>query len=173
MLSILKVFNTDLDRLMSLGKKTFLDTFAYSDLNDPADVASYSVTAFTRDKMLAELNNPNSAFYFALYDAEPIGYIKINYAGAQTELNDATTLELERIYVLADHQSKRIGKELLNFAIQLAEKDKLQYLWLGVWEHNQKAINFYERNGFVTFGSHNFMLGNDKQTDLLMRRSIL
>jgi ribosomal protein S18 acetylase RimI-like enzyme len=49
----------------------------------------------------------------------------------------------------------------------------LQYLWLGVWEHNQKAINFYERNGFVTFGSHNFMLGNDKQTDLLMRRSIL
>jgi len=173
MLSISKVTDTDLNKLRSLGRKTFLDTFIYSELNNPADVESYSVTAFTHDKMLAELINPNSAFYFALWDEKPIGYIKINYADAQTELKDDTSLELERIYVLAAHQSKRIGKELLNFAIDLAQKDKLQYLWLGVWEHNQKAIAFYERNGFETFGSHDFMLGNDKQTDLLMRRSTL
>ncbi|WP_461452698.1 GNAT family N-acetyltransferase [Mucilaginibacter sp.] len=171
MLSISKVEIADLDKLISFSRKTFLDSFSH--LNSPEDIALYSKKAFDNSKMLAELNNPNSAFYCALWDDELAGYIKINFAGAQTDLNDATTLELERIYVSVDHQGKRIGKELLNFAISIARKDNLKQLWLGVWEHNHKAITFYEKNGLEPFGSHDFMLGNDKQTDILMRKSIL
>ena len=43
-------------------------------------------------------------------------------------------------------------------------------LWLGVWEHNLRAIAFYRRWGFETVGSHTFLLGSDEQTDLIMVR---
>ncbi len=45
----------------------------------------------------------------------------------------------------------------------------LPWLWLGVWEKNEPAILFYEKQGFVPFDTHGFMLGNDLQTDILMR----
>ena len=41
-------------------------------------------------------------------------------------------------------------------------------LWLGVWEHNARAIRFYEKCGFRDAGSHPFLLGNDLQTDRIM-----
>lgn len=43
---------------------------------------------------------------------------------------------------------------------------------LGVWEHNHRALRFYEKNGFIAFGTHIFQLGNDQQTDILMKKSV-
>jgi ribosomal protein S18 acetylase RimI-like enzyme len=45
--------------------------------------------------------------------------------------------------------------------------------WLGVWEDNHRAIRFYEKNGFEKFDSHPFILGESKQTDLLMKLRII
>ena len=81
-------------------------------------------------------------------------------------------LEIERIYVLGEHHGKHIGKQLLHFAIDIAVDKQFNYIWLGVWEHNNKAIGFYERNGFAVFSSHEFLLGDDRQTDLLMKKLV-
>lgn len=81
-------------------------------------------------------------------------------------------MEIERIYVLRTHHKKQIGTKLLNFAADIALNKKLHFIWLGVWEHNHRAIAFYERNGFNVFGSHDFVLGADVQTDLLMKKEI-
>ena len=162
---------SDIDALLSLSLKTFYDAFEH--LNNPEDFAAYTSVAFTHDKLLSEINNPNSAFYFAVIGDENVGYIKLNYASAQTEFKDADAVEVERIYVLASQQGKQIGKQLIDFAIAKAIEDGLKYIWLGVWEHNLNAQRFYERGGFKAFSSHQFILGKDVQTDILMKKELV
>jgi hypothetical protein len=132
----------------------------------------YAARAFTLKKMLEEITNTGSTFYFAIQKHHPVGYLKINLGHAQTEFKDANALEIERIYVLTANQGKHIGSQLLNFAFDTAKKEKVDYVWLGVWEHNQKGVDFYTHKGFVQTGSHEFLLGYDKQTDLLMRKEL-
>lgn len=162
------VTTNNLDELLELSKTTFRDAFEH--LNNPDDFKNYFTSAFTIEKLRAELKNPDSAFYFAQVDGKNAGYIKLNYASAQTEFKDNDAVEVERIYVLASHQGKQIGKQLIAFAIERAMTQKLRYIWLGVWEHNLNAIRFYEREGFAQFSSHQFVLGKDVQTDILMRK---
>lgn len=160
-----------IDALLSLSKRTFYD--AFEQVNNPEDFEAYTSVAFHPAKILSEINNPHSAFYFAIIDDEKVGYIKLNYSLAQTEFKDENAVEVERIYVLANQQGKQIGKQLIDFAIAKAFELRLQYIWLGVWEHNTNAIRFYERCGFKKFSSHKFVLGNDIQTDILMRKELL
>ena len=157
----------DAATLLELSRKTFFDAFLHQ--NNAADMEAYAKTAFTLQKFETELINPNSQFYFALIDETIAGYIKLNYSTAQTELQDPASLEIERIYVLNEFQGQQVGKQLIEFAIPIAIDKNLRFVWLGVWEHNTKAIKFYKSKGFEQFGSHPFMLGNDKQTDILMR----
>ncbi|MDB5136656.1 MAG: family N-acetyltransferase [Mucilaginibacter sp.] len=161
---------SDLHALLSLSKKTFYDAFEH--VNNPEDFEAYTSVAFQPEKLLSEINHPHSVFYFALIDDEKVGYIKLNYSSAQTEFKDENAVEVERIYVLASQQGKQIGKQMIDFTIAKAMEDQLKYIWLGVWEHNHNAQRFYEREGFVKFSSHEFWVGNDKQTDILMRKEL-
>jgi len=115
------------------------------------------------------LTNPNSEFYFALFDNKVIGYLKINFGQAQTELKDKKALEIERIYVLKKFHGKKVGQILYDTAFKIAKQTGANYLWLGVWEKNPRAINFYKKNGFVEFDKHIFKLGDDEQTDIMMK----
>lgn len=165
-----KVATEDIDTLVSFSRKTFFDAFFH--LNKPEDMEAYASGALSYDKLLSEINNPDSVFYFAQLDDELVGYIKLNYASAQTEFKDKNAIEIERIYVLSSAQGKQIGKQFLEFIESLAKKANLQYIWLGVWDNNHNAIRFYERHGFKAFSTHDFFLGNDHQTDILMRKEL-
>ena len=99
-------------------------------------------------------------------------HLKINFGQSQTEIKDEDTLEIERIYVLEEFHGKKIGQILYEKAIELAKKNKVNYVWLGVWEQNPRAIRFYEKNGFMQFDKHIFKLGNDEQTDIMMKLEI-
>jgi ribosomal protein S18 acetylase RimI-like enzyme len=169
-MQIIPVTYNDAAILLELSRKTFFEAFAH--LNSAADMEAYAAKTFTLQKFQDELNNPDSFFYFAIVDDAIAGYLKINLNTAQTDLQDPTALEVERIYVLKEHQGKRIGNKLLDFAIDTAIDKKLTYIWLGVWEHNAGAIRLYESKGFKVFSSHPFVLGKDEQTDLLMRKEL-
>lgn len=160
----------DLQPLLQFSKETFYEFFAH--LNNPVHFEAYVAVAFTPEKLHTELTNPDSAFYLVMIDDEIAGYIKLNVNRAQNEYKDQNSLEVERIYVSGRHHGKGIGKAMLNFAIQQATQQQKDFIWLGVWEHNQKAISFYKSQGFGFCGSHDFMLGEDRQTDLLMKRNI-
>jgi ribosomal protein S18 acetylase RimI-like enzyme len=169
-ITIRKVSLADLDVLLNISKQTFFD--AFEALNNPDDFKAYTSVAFTEDKFRSELNNPNSEFYFAVDQDNIVGYLKLNFATAQTEFQDTEALEIERIYVSSAYQGKQIGQLLLEHAVNKARSAKLKYVWLGVFEKNTHAIRFYERNGFKKFSSHYFMIGNDRQTDFLMKRML-
>ena len=77
--------------------------------------------------------------------------------------------KIERIYVLKEFHGKKVGQILYDTAFEMAKQRCADYLWLGVWEENPRAINFYKKNGFVEFDKHIFKLGNDEQTDIMMK----
>ena len=81
-------------------------------------------------------------------------------------------MEIERIYATRAFQGRGIGKRLMATALEAAQEAGVNWVWLGVWEHNQKAIAFYERQGFEPFGRHSFRLGDDEQTDVMMKKKI-
>ncbi len=166
-ISINKVNLQDLEELQNISKQTFYETFSES--NSTEDMEKYLVEELSTEKLTSELKDINSEFYFAKNENTLIGYLKLNFSEAQTEIKDENSLEIERIYILKEFQGKRFGQILFKYVIELAKAKKKKFIWLGVWEENRKAINFYQKNGFVEFGKHIFKLGNDEQTDLLMK----
>lgn len=169
-LTIKEVSHLDLFDLQEISKKTFYETYASG--NTESDMIKYLEEEFASDKMTLELNDPNSEFYFAILENKIIGYLKINFGQSQTDIKDNKSLEIQRIYVLKDFQGKKIGKSLYQKAIEIANQKKLDYLWLGVWEENPNAIQFYEKIGFKAFDKHVFMLGEDEQTDIMMKQDL-
>ncbi|WP_348647867.1 GNAT family N-acetyltransferase [Arenibacter sp. F20364] len=105
-------------------------------------------------------------------DSSLVGYIKLNENEAQSDIKDRESIELERIYVLSEFQGQGIGEWILAQVISMAKAKNRYYVWLGVWEHNPKAIKFYQRLGFYKFGSHPYFIGSDEQTDWLLRLDI-
>lgn len=132
----------------------------------------YLEKSFSLQQLTTELNTTGAEFYFARLAEQVIGYIKINTGKAQTELQDDHALEIERIYVLQAYHGKQVGQLLYESAIRIARERALEYVWLGVWEKNARALRFYEKNGFLPFGKHIFKLGNDVQTDIMVKKPL-
>lgn len=162
-----KVTQNDVEKLQEIGRQTFLETFSES--NSEENMKSYLEKGFSKEKLLEELSEKNSEFYFALLDDKVIGYLKLNFGESQTELKDSKALEIERIYVSKGFHGKKVGQILYDKAIQIAKQKSAEYVWLGVWEENSRAISFYKKNGFVEFDKHIFKLGYDEQIDIMMR----
>lgn len=157
----------DLDQLQKIGKQTFFETFSAG--NTEENMSAYLEEWFSIAKLTTELNNHNSEFYFAILSNSVIGYLKLNFGRSQTELQDKKAVEIERIYVSKAFHGKNVGQQLYDKAIEIAKEKNADYVWLGVWEENSRAIHFYKKNGFVEFGQHIFKLGDDEQTDIMMR----
>lgn len=160
----------DLHTLQEISHETFYDTF--SDMNTEDNMKVYLESAFNIKKLAEEISNPSSKFYFIFYNSELAGYLKVNINGAQTEDMGEETLEIERIYIRQGFQNKGLGKKLLSKGLEVARLQNKTRVWLGVWEHNDGALSFYHKIGFVQTGSHSFYMGDEQQTDFIMMKTI-
>lgn len=169
-ITILPAGPQDLNVLQRISRETFYETFAAS--NTEADMQKYLEENLGAARLRAELQHADSLFFIAWEGNAPIGYLKLNLTTAQTELQDEQALEIERIYVRASHQGKKLGQLLYDKAVEVAKQRHKTYVWLAVWEENHKAIGFYTRQGFVAFDKHIFRLGDDEQTDIMMKKEL-
>lgn len=169
-ITIKKAASSDVEQLRIVGSQAFVE--AFSAHNTEENMRQYLAERFSPQQLAAELENPHSEFYFACQGETTLGYLKLNFGPAQTDLHDAQSLEIERIYVLEAYHGQKVGQILFDKALAVAKEHNLQYLWLAVWEENKKAIRFYEKNGMVAFSTHIFKLGDDLQTDIMMKLSV-
>ena len=169
-ISIIKAKLQDIEKLQKIGRQTFFETFSES--NSEENMQKYLDEGFSIEKLTTELTDTNAEFYFAVLDEEVIGYLKLNFGDSQTELKDNKALEIERIYVSKEFHGKSVGQLLYDKAIEVAKQKNANYVWLGVWEENPRAISFYKKNGFVEFDKHIFKLGNDEQIDIMMKLNL-
>lgn len=158
---------SDINQLQKIGRQTFFETFSAE--NSEEDMTKYLDEGFSIAKLTDELHDTNAEFYFARFEGNVIGYLKLNFGSSQTELKDNAAIEIERIYVLTQFHGKGVGQKLYDKALEIARQKSADYIWLGVWEKNPRAINFYEKNGFSEFDQHIFKLGDDEQTDIMMK----
>jgi len=154
--------------IADLSRQTFYDAFAAE--NTKADMDKFLNETFTRDKLMEEVGTPGNTFLLAYDGDEAVGYVRMRDATDPKLLIYGTAIEIARIYALQTNIGKGVGSALMQRCFDVAKKKEAKVIWLGVWEKNYKAISFYTKWGFVQFGNHVFMLGDDAQTDLLMKK---
>ena len=157
----------DIDSVCEIGTKTFVET--YGQQNTPENLQNYLKEKFNKKQILDEIQHFKTLFLLVETEGETIGYAKMRQN--LIENPDETSLEIERIYISKKYHGQKYGAMLMQKCIDLAIEKKFKSLWLGVWEHNPKAINFYQKWGFEIYGEHIFQLGDDAQTDFLMKKT--
>ena len=161
----------DASLVADLSRETFYNAFAPA--NTKEDMDKFMNEVFTREKLIAELDLPSNIFLLAYTGNEVAGYMCMRDKNIpETPLETDNVIEIARIYSVSAETGKGIGAALMNRCIEISKEKNRAYIWLGVWEKNDKAIRFYERFGFQRFGEHEFVLGNDVQTDWLMMLKI-
>jgi len=156
--------------LADLGAETFVDTFGAHNTTD--DMQRYLVASFAPGIQAAELADPSAVCLIAEVGDQPAGYARLREGQPSRALVAARPIELVRLYARTPWIGRGVGAALMRAAIDEAGVRGCDVMWLGVWERNERAIAFYRRWGFLEFGDHAFLLGNDRQTDLLMARSV-
>lgn len=160
-------------QLADLGRRTFHDT--YDANNSAEDMAEFVAATFGEEKQLTELNDPQTTFLVAHMQQEPVAYAKLRLGsalGLEEGKEAVGRLEIERLYVRQDWIGTGLGAALMRRAIEEARQHKCRTVVLGVWERNQPAIEFYRRFGFKEIGKHEFRVGQDVQTDLILRKGL-
>lgn len=153
--------------LATLGRRLFEETFAQH--NTAEDMTAYLAAAFGEVQQRAELAEPGSTWWIA-EDAEgrAAGYVRLRLGATHPAVRAQRPAELSRLYADRRHHGRGVGATLLQRCIAEARAQGADVLWLGVWEHNARAVAFYEKHGFRTVGEQEFVLGRDVQRDLVM-----
>lgn len=154
--------------LAEMGARTFHDTFAAD--NTAGDMAAYLAGAFSAEIQAAELADPAIDVLLAYAGDEPVGYAKVRTGQAPDCVRGSAALEISRFYADTPWIGRGVGGALMQACLDHAASLGCDVVWLDVWEHNPRAIGFYERWGFAVVGSQDFVLGEDVQHDLLMAR---
>ena len=152
--------------LSELGARTFYDAFAKA--NTPENMDAYLKKSFSPDIQFNELSQPDMVFLIAEAEGKPIGYVQLILDSKDESILGAKPLEIRRIYASQEYQGRGVGKELMLATINEARRRGCDCVWLGVWEKNQKAIDFYKKWGFREVGTHLFSVGDDPQNDFVM-----
>ena len=169
-ISVRTAHANDAALIAQMSRKTFYDAFAKD--NSAADMEKFMSEQFTEEALMAEVGATGNIFLLAYSGGEPAGYVRMRHA-TDAALGTDNALEIARIYAINSFVGKGVGSALMQVCVDTAVSLHKAVLWLGVWEHNKSAIAFYTKWGFEKFGEHDFLLGNDLQTDWLMKRVLV
>lgn len=158
----------DAELIADISRQTFYDTFAPDNTKEDMDV--FLNEQFTKGKLMLEVGAAENIFLLAYEGDEVAGYAKLRESRTPELLKRFRTMEIARFYALKSMIGKGVGKTLMQACMEIAKEQNKEVVWLGVWEKNQRAIDFYTRWGFQKFGETRFLLGTDIQTDWLMRK---
>ena len=160
----------DAQLIAEISQLTFRHTFA--PMNTKEDMDIFLNEQFTKGRLMLEVGAPGNIFYLAYLGEEVAGYMKLRTGYEPPTMKKANAMELARLYTMPGMVGKGIGALMMRQAIETAKENGHKRLWLGVWEKNQRAIDFYTKWGFKRFGETDFLLGNDVQIDWLMQKPL-
>ena len=169
-LSIRLATKDDAVLIADVSRKTFYDTFAAD--NTKEDMDKFLSEQFTKGRLIMEVGAAENIFFLAYIDGAVAGYVKLREGKQPDELKDLNAMEIARLYVLKEFIGQRVGAALMKECISIAKGKGKEVIWLGVWENNKRAIEFYSKWGFDKFSECDFLLGEDVQRDWLMKKDL-
>ncbi|MFM7079959.1 MAG: N-acetyltransferase family protein [Bacteroidota bacterium] len=157
----------DFEMLSDLGRRAFQE--AFGQFNDPGDMQAYLDLSFDPQRIKSQLRDPEVLYLMAFYQGTAVGYAKlIRNSKTANAMQDFKQMQMERIYALGAYVGKKIGKSLMLESLRIAKAEGFDYMWLGVWQENQRAIKFYKDFGFEIIGVKQFVIGNEVNDDYVM-----
>ena len=156
MTSIIRATNKDVVLLCKVATQTFIESHGHSAAE--ADIDNYIKEKYSIAAISEELNNTTNIYYLIFHNDIAAGYSKIVFNQPYPESEKQNITKLDRIYLLSGFYDLSLGKVLLQFNIDLAKQNQQAGIWLFVWTENQRAVNFYSKNGFVIIESHDFKI---------------
>lgn len=167
---IRRATKADAELIADLSRTTFYDAFAKDNTKENMD--HFMNTVFTKAALMQQVLNNDGIFLLA-YDAdEAVGYVRMREKNEEHIMEGANAIEIARIYSVQSALGKGVGPALMRACLDIAFELKKSVIWLGVWEKNPRAIAFYRKWGFEKFGEHIFPIGDDPQTDWLMKKAL-
>ncbi len=154
MISIVKATADHFKLLTDIGRQTFIESHGHS--AKQADIDSYVAEKYTDAISQKELSDSNNIYHFIYYDNQLAGYSKIIFDSGHPNIPLQNITKLERLYLLKDFYKQKLGATLFDFNLELSKNNNQAGMWLFVWKENQRALQFYSRNGFEIIGSHDF-----------------
>ena len=143
-----------------LGRTTFTETFGHF-FRDQQDLIDYYNSTFSVQKIEAGIEKPNNLFWIAFANRLPVGYAKLKLHSNSEFLDSKKVCQLQKIYVLKDFLSMKIGLELQRSLLEKAKELRFTDIWLSVLNSNERAIGFYKKSGFEEIGNHEFQIGKE------------
>lgn len=170
-MTIRELTTTDIPELVTLATKIFRETFTH--LNTPEAMEGFISKDYTFENFQRELDEPDSKYFFACDDdGKAIAYMRLRKNSEVDHFLGNNHIEIQRIYVDQAYHGRKVADQLMQLAIDVAREKKHDWIWLGVWEHNPRAQRFYQKWGFERFSEHDFYMGDERQTDWLMKKDL-
>jgi len=129
---------SDCYNLSILGKKTYYDT--YEDIMDK-DLIKLTEKIFAYKNICEYMRNDNIMYFVTYLNKKLIGYCKLLFSG-----KDVT---LDKLYVDKIYQGQKYGSKIMDYVLNFLRKNNIESMNLLVYEHNNAAIKFYEKLGFI------------------------
>lgn len=149
-------------------RTTFIDTFAH--LYRPEDLEAF-LAKFSLDAWTSELADDRFEFRLAEAEGEPIGFAKIGPPELPVDSAEPW-VELRQLYVMNEWRGAGAARDLMDWVIAEARTRGAAKLFLTVYTDNHRARRFYEKYGFVEVGPYAFMVGDQADEDIIMRKSL-
>ena len=156
MTSIVKANEKDSELLSEIAKLTFIESHGHS--AKPSDINVYVSEKCSTDFFKKELSDSKNIYHILYQDGRGAGYSKIILDTPYPESHSNNISKLERIYLLKEFYNLKLGLQLIRFNIDFSKRNNQSGIWLFVWKENQRAVNFYKKNGFVIIGSYDFKI---------------
>ncbi len=167
MIEIRQAQQGDIPELRRVSIETQVDTFAVH--NTPEVMEAFLRESYSIEKFEEEFKENDAIYYIAWDGSRLAGFVRLRVTDEVNHLLDKQALELQRLYVTRDFRGKKVGANLMQYSIDYARERNFAWLWLGVWEGNIKAQEFYKKWGFQKFSEHIFWMGPDPQNDWLLK----
>lgn len=167
----IRIANAGDARLVAeLARRTFQETFGR--YNTEENMLIFMEEQNTLERQMAEVGMPGRIFLLAYLEEEAVGYTSLRIAEPPNELKYEKAIEIVQLYSVQKMIGKGVGAALMEAALDAARAEGVDWVWLGVWEENERAIAFYRKWGFEPFGEHVFFVGLDAQTDWWMKKRL-
>jgi ribosomal protein S18 acetylase RimI-like enzyme len=168
--SIRRARSRDAKKLSEVAEATFRATFEA--MNTAEHMEIHCQSSYGEEIQAAEISNPGMVTLLSEAEGRLVGYAQLRWGAAPGCVPAKRPGEIQRLYVIEDWHGKGMAQELMSACIEEVKQRGSDAVWLGVWEHNPRAISFYRKFGFVPAGEHTFLLGGDPQRDIIMVRAV-
>ena len=156
MSNIVRATKSNFKVLADIGRLTFIESHGNS--ASKADIDCYLNEKYSYEAFQEELSNADNIYHIIYHEDQPIGFSKIVLNSPLPNIQMDNVTKLERLYILKAFYQLKKGLELFNFNVELSKSSNEVGMWLFVWTENERAINFYTKNGFQTIASHEFKI---------------